>query len=208
MKNPSIVSLSDATINLSKLVSASSTEDFALGLAWYSTAHTETFLASQAAGADFETFCKVVAILSPATKWNNNIKAAQNLFAQFVGGTSADELLPCGTRYYANARKAFGVIAGTVDFKPTGTGKTFAFYQNIFNPAGAEFITVDFHIYNAATAEKITWAAWTSGEAKVNKNTYQTISDAIRLVATQYNILPLQAQAAIWCAQKSAFPGR
>lgn len=195
------VSLSDATRNFTALIADATKEDYAAGMKWYTQAHNDCRLLSEDTGVTLDTACQVVAATSPFTLWEKNVGAARNIIKHWQAGGDEDSIpKDNGTRYYANARKAFNILAGNVTLQSKAI-KTFNFYKNMLDPTQGENMTIDFHMVCAATGDKIMWKDMQKN-LSLPKSAYATLCSALVSTATNYGILPLQAQAIVWIAQK------
>ena len=95
--------------------------------------------------------------------------------------------------------RAYLYVTGERCFLGTSKGpKIRAFYHNILDPDGSEYVTIDGHMKAAYEGRDMTMK-----EAIVRtKGEYKRISDATKRLAGLEGLLPNQLQAVIWFTRK------
>ena len=140
-----------------------------------------------------KTFIGVVAALSPACSWENNIVQAISLFKSH----EPDKLIY--TTYGANVRKAIKIKQGMEPLNILGGYKVRAFYKNLLEPEKNNRVCIDTHILNMLHDRILT-----DKEKKVFFQTsrYQLIEQLLISEAGKYGMKGHELQAVLWITWK------
>jgi len=182
--------------NFDKVLAAATEEQKTRGTAWYRQARADASRISQETGVSFMSVCGVIAALSPRNKWERNLIDAKAICERKYEHK-------CST-FNANKAKAMAILDECASYERileilSGT-KVTAFFDNIFS-AESQRVTVDVHMKLAAFGKYIPEAE----RPRMTDKLYQEIENAIRRVAVQYGIAPVEAQGAIWITWKECF---
>jgi len=155
------------------------------GMEWYSNAHAR----AQALHDDVQKGAEVIAVLSPQTQWPVNLRDAEKII-------SGDENV---SAFKKNVVKAWRILEGETLDEVTQKGpKTKAFACNIQYPNGYcrhgnWCVTIDTHMM----------AIFELHISVIDrKGAYEALANGVRRAAYEFGILPHQAQAIAWLAQK------
>jgi hypothetical protein len=143
---------------------------------------------------------KIVAVLSPVSKWERNKRDAWLLLSWANLTEEQITNLPFGT-YKANVRKAWRVYHDLEDLLPKSQ-KTFAFYRNIM--LDPDHVTVDRHAITAIGGVKFLnkiASKSASGAYSLTEYRYKKAADAYKNMANKYNLTPYQLQAIVWMTE-------
>jgi hypothetical protein len=160
------------------------------GLTWYREAHEYARSLSHEFNLSLERVAGIIAVLSPACRWEMNCIDARDVLEKREDATV--------TSYSANKRKALNILYAKYDwsiYKFIKGNKVKAFFDNILHPDTSTSVTLDRHILRAVCKPKL--------DKELNKifasaNSYQAIAERFRQEAKKLNIRPCQLQAAIW----------
>lgn len=183
------------------------------GLSWYDNANTWVTMTGLNYGVPTDTVAKIVAILSPGSKWERN-KRDTWMFLSWANLTEEQITnLPFGT-YKANVRKAWRVYHDLVGDKAVSSGcaedllpkskKTFAFYRNIM--LDPDHVTIDRHAISAIGGVKFLnkiASKTAQGAYSLTEYRYKKAANAYKNMANKYNLTPYQLQAIIWEIERS-----
>ena len=152
--------------------SASTVRD---GTDWYHNVHGMARRIGRAHSRPIEDVATVIAILSPACTWDQNIKDAETMVRAHANGSPLDSFNV--STYGPNKRKAWRYLGGTLDpiFGKRAI-KTSRFASLIERPFGLD-VVLDGHAVNIAT------------------DTRQPIRNAPRLLTRSYGVLEASYQA-------------
>lgn len=178
--------------NIIAVYNLASVAEVAEGLAWYSQAHDAACLLADRYGVTVETAAAVIAVLSPAVRWSDNVAAAETVIRMALAGLSANDYTVQG--YGQNKRKAHA-IASTGDISLVSGEKVTSFYRNIINPLSDD-VTVDRH------AVKVWLGFGDGGSVRIAKSAYTRIADDYRAAAKQLGIPVASLQAITWLVYK------
>ena len=159
---------------------------------WYQEAHHEAMKLCRQHNITLNIAAQVIATLSPAVSWQQNLKDANNLIAGFNKGIQ--NLIRVST-YKANKRKAIAILYGDKTLEPSAM-KTYAFYTNILTAGNNNNVTVDRHAYKALNNIA------KGGSIKPTKAEYEELEIAYQILAREYGLTPPQMQAVVWVAYK------
>jgi hypothetical protein len=161
------------------------------GLTWYHEAHDEAVTL----GADFsigtERAAAIIAVLSPGTSWERNLKDARLVCEQGEYATV--------TTYPANKAKALKILSSSVWFEQVRGNKVRSFFDNIIAPDTSQAVTLDRHMLRFICK---TWDDKCLNRIFSSKRNYQAIAERIRRRAKKIGIRPCQLQAALWLEVK------
>ena len=134
----------------------------------------------------------VVACLSPAVKWETNLKDAQRLIDTFYHrGYIGAKAITVST-YGAQKMKAIEVLTNRLRLSPKTGPKTYNFAHNIHDPFDPNFVTIDRHAWN------ILEGAMNSGSVALTTKKYNLAVDVYKVAAKSTGFLPNQIQAITW----------
>lgn len=160
------------------------------GLAWYDIAHQSCKDVAAKYNLPLTIVTGIVAALSPRMRWEDNIKYAEH----FINGLD----IPV---FKANLLKAERILAGNDPLDVLGGPKTRAFYQNLSDPTCNSVACIDSWMLRAAYSNL-------NLAGNVTAYEYTTIENAVKVIAKQIGLLPLQVQAIIWVAVRDGYkPG-
>ena len=166
--------------------------EFDEGHQWY---EVNSLLCRQAAKElqiDSNSFCKIVAIVSPAVPWGENISVAKEV----VEGRNT----VITTANYTKARKA---MIGDCDISPKTAAKTYNFYNNLIAPSDPSFVTIDRHAIRACLGASNMQAY--KGAIGVDYKTYNMLAETYFELASHYGVLANQVQAVTWLYAKRIY---
>ena len=172
-------------------------------LQWYANASETLYDDCLAFGVDYRTMCAVVAVLSPALRWDKNLLTARQVIADFQG----DGVMGGYMAYAANVHKAIRILSGESPDNVLGGLKVIAFYHNLLQPnVNTGYVTIDRHAINIAL-HGINASLRKSGDFTATKKAHEQIAAAYVHVAQSFGVLPQQLQAATWsyCADSNSF---
>lgn len=170
------------------------------GLSWYDNANTWVTMTGLNYNVPADKVAKIVAVLSPVSKWERNKRDAWLLLSWANLTEEQITNLPFGT-YKANVRKAWRVYHDLEDLLPKSQ-KTFAFYRNIM--LDPDHVTVDRHAITAIGGVKFLnkiASKSASGAYSLTEYRYKKAADAYKNMANKYNLTPYQLQAIVWMTE-------
>lgn len=172
------------------------------GLSWYDNANTWVTMTSLNYNVPADKVAKIVAVLSPGSKWERNKRDAWLLLSWANLTEEQITNLPFGT-YKANVRKAWRVYHDLEDLLPKSK-KTFAFYRNIM--LDPDHVTVDRHAITAIGGVKFLnkiASKTANGAYSLTEYRYKKAADAYKNMANKYNLTPYQLQAILWEVERT-----
>ena len=173
---------------------------------WYFQANEDVKLLADWYRVDFELVAAVVAVLSPAQRWDwdtvngiiyPNLNAASAVLNAYVKGYDIDSIMGKGRGggYSQNKKKAWHILqTGTIE--QVKGPKVFAFFDNLLNPSTSKLVTADRWIGRAFLNDANFPDSYLS--AIYGKKAYSILSGAISTIANIFGVSPLAAQAGIW----------
>lgn len=170
------------------------------GLSWYDNANQFVTMTGLNYNVPADKVAKIVAVLSPVSKWDRNKRDAWLLLSWANLTEEQITNLPFGT-YKANVRKAWRVYHDLEDLLPKSQ-KTFAFYRNIM--LDPDHVTVDRHAITAIGGVKFLnkiASKSASGAYSLTEYRYKKAADAYKNMANKYNLTPYQLQAIVWMTE-------
>lgn len=206
MTNTTLESLTLNQKNIVRtFISASSLEQVQ-GRAWYSTARTMCQELSKRYNVPFLTVVSVLAVLSPATVWEDNVKNTERMLEDYRTGSINLEK-GAYNLYLFNIKKAYSLLNNqdmvqewiNQDVNNIKSGhKTVSFANNI--SGNEDYVTVDRHAYRV----------WKTGlndvdmsSVTLSKKQYNLVANDYRIVAEYLNVTPATLQAVTWVAMRN-----
>lgn len=178
---PSIAQMSDHIV---KLYRTASSDDHKSTL-WYSQANQFARGLSDKYAVSVEVAAKVIAVLSPLTRWEINQVNADLALSSFF---STGQVTRQAHIFTANVAKVQALLMGQeIQMGP----KVGAFYANIMGQDN--LVTVD----SIAASIAVGWAKY-PGSYKLNSAALQKIADAYTHAALQVSCKPSELQAVTW----------
>lgn len=170
--------------NIVKLYRTASSDN-QKSILWYSEANRFALHLSSKYGVSVDLAAKVIAVLSPLTRWEvNQVNADLALSSFFDTGTVSRQT----HIFSANVEKVQTILMG----EPVTLGpKVSAFYANIMGED--DLVTVD----SIAASIAVGWAQY-PGSYKLNKAALQKIADAYVKAAFKVSCKPSELQAVTW----------
>ena len=179
---------------ISRLVKKLNDSDIINGLSWYPIAREKSLEISEKLGVDFLKTAGVISALSPAVRWEINLKDAENLLFYLVNDL---DHIPTVSTYGNNVLKAIKIFESdgkkeTISNILLGKSgfKTKNFFLNIIGEPQA--VTIDRHILSALNFK----------EKSLTKKRYYNLEKAFQRIANNKNYNPMDLQAAIWVYYK------
>jgi hypothetical protein len=159
------------------------------GLKWYQKANRQIKESAMDIGVDVDLYSKIVAILSPYNRWENNISDAYKLL--FCLKFERDQLEKLTfTTFRNNVEKAIDVYDGKVEFELTDTNmKTYSFYRNLM--LDSNYVTIDRWMLKLLDFNKY------FGKTLTSKR-YNEYSLLFHDIANEFEIEPYEIQAIFW----------
>jgi TP901 family phage tail tape measure protein len=151
-------------------------------------------IATKTMGVSPELFAGVMSALSPNSAVERNILDAINTFSyieKYKPQSASDFLQMKSTTFFANRRKAFGMV--THGEMLTGNKRN-AFVENILNPHTGNKVTVDYR----AQGDVLNKIFTANNAPALSDRNYQRASQAFRNVGEQRGMSGLEVQAATW----------
>jgi hypothetical protein len=139
----------------------------------------------------------IIAALSPQNSWTHNLNMA-------IRTAKFGECPP--STIQRNCDKANAIMGGAEPEDVLGNGpKTLAFWQNIYNPATSNAVTIDRHAVHAAYGEVLDERrrGWALRQRK-DFDGYELVANVYRQAAREINVrdgrdlAPHQVQAVVW----------
>lgn len=190
---------------------AASDADREAGARWYARAESECARIAAETGFSRHRIAAVIAVLSPRTRWAENIRAAESaahaaaralrddFAAELCGGMResvaaavAAALADYGLR--DPIRKAGAILAGSDPAEIVSGPKVSAFFANLCGDRDA--VTVD------VWAQRVACGKW-QDRAPAGAQ-YETLADAYRAAARVLGVDAVAVQAAVWVAIRGA----
>lgn len=170
---------------------------------WYQDNHKVLLELCFELCVDMQTLCGVVAVLSPALRWEKNVKQAIAVITDYHAGVTGQYMA-----YGANVNKAIRILDGESPLDVMGKGKkVIAFFHNLlYCDISLGYTTIDRHVCNILVNGKLA-ATKKSGDYVPTPKAYDVMQNAFVSVASEYGILPHCLQSAVWsyCADKSGY---
>lgn len=187
---------------IAKLYRSASEDEFNEGILWYEQAHEICKLIGLKYYCPLPKVIGVMAALSPATNWQQNVSDTHNLIMAWHHGLNADEVVV--TTYGPNKAKAVRILnmdssnerdIEQVILHKSRINKTACFYLNILHPGNDDLVTVDRHAFRIALGN-----ADEADEICMTEKRYRNIQKAYQIAATGLDVSAIQLQAIVWCA--------
>jgi len=151
---------------------------------WYYDAHFFLKKMAERYNERHDVTCAITAVLSPMTKWEQNIKGTEIILS-----TGKDDGVPGFSR---NREKALKIYY-TKDVSLVSGIKVRPFYETLLNPWATTEITVDNWMLNAAGIPK----EW--GNSPTKKEV-AAVQEAVNSLAEEFKLQNTAAQAIVWSA--------
>ena len=174
------------------------------GAGWYVQAHEICKLIANKFSCPLPKVVGVVAALSPATNWQQNIADANNLILAWHHCIDPDQVV-C-TTYGPNKAKAINILnlngSNERDIEAlllhkSKVNKTTCFYLNILHPDNDDLVTVDRHAIRIALGNSIA-----VDNICMTEKRYRNITKAYQVAASGIDISAISLQAVVWCAYR------
>lgn len=191
-----------------KLYNTCEQEAYEVGNVWYFHAkHICNYMANKF-NVPVSKVCGVVAALSPATNWVQNIADAHNLLYAWVN--NLDPMGVVVTTYGNNKVKAVEILGmkghdpENIATKLLGSSKvvnkTSSFFWNILKPEDFDHVTIDRHAFRVALNSR------SADSIPMTEKRYRNVSEAYRIVAKQVGgVTPSQVQAVCWLEYRNRY---
>lgn len=185
---------------IAKLYSQASEAEITAGAGWYLEAHEIAKLLSNKFNVALPKVVGVMAALSPATNWQQNVADTHNLLLAYSGGINPNEVVV--TTYGGNKQKAIRILriestnereVEALLLHKSKINKTTCFYFNILRPDHDHVVTIDRHAIRIALGN----AAGVDGICMTEKR-YRAISEAYQIAASSLDINAVALQAVVW----------
>lgn len=189
-----------------KLYNSASIESVESGKDWYSQAR---FIANHVANkynVPFAKVCGVIAALSPATNWTQNIADSCNLIYVWSEGLDCEQCVV--TTYGNNKAKAIRILGmkshsiaaiGAAILGKSKVSKTHSFFCNILTGDSVN-VTIDRHAFRIAVD------SMKADEICITEKRYRNMAKAYEIAARKAEISPSQMQAITWIAFRENMP--
>jgi hypothetical protein len=182
--------LTQEQANILSVYLQSSEMDKVTGRAWYSQAYQYTTRLAAKYNCEIPAVAGVIAALSPNTRWETNVHAAEELVKAYTYDIPLTSLaLPC---YKANVLKAWSIINGESPLDVLGGNKVRSFYACIMG--SKEDVCVDGHAYSIWYGRRLSMKQ----VPRLSDKIYKTVSDDYKKVASLLDITPYILQATTW----------
>lgn len=188
---PNIQECAERLADLCNGVKVADPAMFEAGLNWYNEAHSFCAVAASSYEVPFETVVAILAVLSPATNWEQN---KLDTLAILENGESATVCT-----YGKNKVKALRLLWGELPVDVLGGNKVISFWHNIMWPEKAGRVTADRHAVRAALADFATKADQLVKYVYTDKR-YAHMEAIYKKAAEICGLLPHQLQAICWLA--------
>lgn len=146
-----------------------------------------------------QPFDRVVAAfvsLSPNSDYLGNFRSLLSVLEAVVHGWSIETIT---TSTYNQARdRAYACLVGKRNILTDSKGpKILSFYNNILDPDCKEYVTINGHMVAIWKNKNLVMK-----RALINKTTYREISDTVKELAEELNLVPNALQATLWFTRK------
>lgn len=166
------------------------------GINWYATANREAREIASMGRIPIKAACHLIAVLSPAVRWEVNLRDAKSVVTAIISGKSIDSFTV--STFTKNKNKAWEIVkkarAGE-DYTNILSGqKVKAFAENIEHPDNSIEVTIDFHAFSIATG----WRYAVSNIPTITPRVHKMLSKAYSDVGTELGLKAHQVQAVTW----------
>ena len=184
-----------------KLYNQATDREKAEGATWYTEAHNICNQIAHKFNCPITKVAGVVAALSPATNWQQNIADAHNLVLAWHHLIDPDEVTV--TTYGPNKRKAIHILnlkssnqddIARILLHNSKVNKTTCFYWNILKPGSDKHVTVDRH------AIRIALGSSEADNVCITEKRYRTIAESYHIAANKLHLGAIDLQAIVWVA--------
>lgn len=182
--------LSNYRINKAKdrtralLTRAYGSESWDAGLRWYAEAHQLWQHLAHTRKLSTDKVSQICACLSVGVHWEVNKVDTFNLINAYQNHRELESFNV--STYDSMKQKSWAIMSGETTLKPSAL-KTYAFYRNMM--LDPDFVTIDrwmLRIFFERPIKSLTSAR------------YRLCEDIIRDVASEFDLIPYQAQAIVW----------
>ena len=179
-------------------------QEFNEGTLWYEQARQICKMIANKFSCPLPKVAGVVAALSPATNWQQNIADAHNLILAWSHCIDPDQVA-C-TTYGPNKVKAINILnldsSNERDIEAlllhkSKVNKTTCFYLNILHPDNDDLVTVDRHAIRIALGNSIA-----VDNICMTEKRYRNITKAYQEAAKGLEISAISLQAVVWCTYR------
>ena len=185
-----------------KLYSSATEQEFKEGALWYEMANGICKVIADKYNCPLVKVVGVVAALSPATNWQQNIADAHNLVLAWSLCIDPDQVV-C-TTYGPNKTKAISILnldssnereTEALLLHNSRVNKTTCFFLNILHPGNDELVTVERHAIRIALGN-----GQGVDEICMTEKRYRNITKAYQIASQGLEINAISLQAVVWCA--------
>jgi len=193
-------------LRIEKLYHSATMETKAQGINWYFTANHIALHIANKFNVPMTKVCGVIAALSPATNWVQNIADAHNLVLAYVNEIDPREVVV--TTYGMNKLKAIRILTGNsatdttigrILLHKSKVNKTNSFYWNILYPRD-EQVTIDRHAFRIALGDP------RADEICMTEKRYRNLSEAYKIAGRKLGYNANQIQAITWLSFRQTLP--
>lgn len=180
------------------------------GATWYARTHDACLVEAQRLQLPLETYCGVVAAISPGLRWERNLEHATALAEHIKLGYHPEDAPSVPTYSYLNVAKALSILTmpeSDPEVWLRGRGrarKVPVFYRLLCDGGNAQDVVIDTHAADLATSrESIRVKGLTIRERKTySDGTLKAVRQAYIDVSAQLGVAPHVLQATTWLAWK------
>lgn len=166
-------------------------DEIEAGMRWYDDAHNWATEISEKFGVSLEVVVAVTAALSPANKWERNVREAEEMIRVFSSGGDPATVTSC--TYKKNKVRAIEALEAGMSI--LSGDKTTSFAKNILDPKDPDVVTIDRHAFNMTLGER---AIKTNSGPKVTPKRYRETAAKFIAASEKIGIRPNQLQAITW----------
>ena len=186
---------------ITKLFEYATGPEITEGEAWYNQAHEIAKLLAAKFYTPLPKVVGILAALSPATNWQQNVADTHNLLLAYSRGINPNEVVV--TTYGGNKQKAIRILrmessdqadVETLLLHKSRINKTTCFFRNILHPDRDDVVTIDRHAIRIALGNGPEVDSICMTEKR-----YRTISEAYRIAAGDLEVNAVALQAVVWC---------
>ncbi len=186
-----------------KLYRSATDQEFIEGAAWYLQAKGICKVIANKFNCPLSKVVGVVAALSPAANWQQNIADAHNLVLVWSHCIDPDQVAV--TTYGPNKVKAINILnldssrerdIEALLLHKSKINKTTCFFLNILHPDNDDLVTIDRH------AIRIALNSPESDSVCMTEKRYRNIAKAYRIASQGLEISAISLQAVVWCVYR------
>ena len=196
LENPTLMAK-----QITKLFETAEPAEITEGAGWYIQAHEIAKLLSNKFDQPLPKVVGVMAALSPATNWQQNVADTHNLLLAYAEGINPQDVVV--TTYGGNKDKAIRILKlqssnyrdiEALLLHKSKINKTTCFYLNILFPDNDEVVTIDRHAIRIALGNPSE-----ADDVCVTEKRYRAISEAYQIASKKLDINAIALQAVVWC---------